>query len=550
MGLLKNWQGRQWWMHSVFAKWFGWIGWLPIALSQLELSEAVTGSVSFLDAGVTSLGHVAAFTTSFFRGRLDLEMGARDVLATIRGPKLEGINGFGLTTDSDPKLASVVMLSTYIHNSSLRQFMKYISNSHNVDSILLQCLPLRSAAMTVEICECRDQCQCLIFWTIEDVTILLALRMPGILKQLSPSLCLLPSLQCLSNGCHGCNEGLLHVEIDELAQERLIEGDSEVGFPAAVCETLDIVARSVEEKPTCICIPVLPALRDDWTRLLITSFKCKDEESRGAGVPATEALESYLGETRAATAERVTYSNASIIVPRFIELSLNVVLTGWFRVDGFSSSLIARRAIRDYVVDSRGNGFVANVFLKTALVNASATTSHICQVLTFRRNLISLRNFAFVTGGVNFVCSVWWSLAIAFGVGLGKWSDIYSMPPSKPRFFAIMAALGIGLGMDSLHLYLNRFRWRELAELWTVIILEILCIVAGSTVAGVLGVKAFGTWLYSALQCMVWVKWGFGSYLLGEYLDDESRWAESGILVYSSAFLLSAILAGVGGKWE
>eukprot|EP01018_Ginkgo_biloba_P005379 Gb_27442 [translate_table: standard] len=550
MGSLKNRQGCQWLMHFLFVKLAAWFGWLPMALSQLELSEAVSSSVSFMDAGIVSLGHIAVFATTVLRGRLDLEMGARDVLATIRGPKLEDINGFGFTTDSDLRYASVVMLSTHIHNSSMKQFMKYLSGAHDVDSVLLQCLPLRSAAMTIGLCGCKEPCHCIVFWTVDAITVQLALRMPGTLKKLSESLCLLPSLQCLKNGCHGCNVGLLHVEIEEFAQERLIEGDAQVSTPAAACQTLDIIARSIEEKPTCLCIPILSLNYDDWTRLLIRCFKCADEDSRGARVTAIEALESYLDETRGGTVERVEYSTASLIVPRIIEILVNIVLTGLFRVDGFSSALTARRAMRDYIVDSRGNGFFANVFFTKALVNASATNSHICQVLTFRHPLMSLRALTFLAGGMNLICTLWWSLAIAFGAGLGKWSDTYSMHFSKVRFFAVMAAIGIGLGLDCLHLYLNRFRWRELPLIWAVIILEILCIAAAGTVAGILGVKAFGTWLYSALQGMVWVKWGFGSYLLGEYLEDESRWAESGILVYSSAFLLSAILAGVGGRWQ
>jgi hypothetical protein len=62
------------------------------------------------------------------------------------------------------------------------------------------------------------------------------------------------------------------------------------------------------------------------------------------------------------------------------------------------------------------------------------------------------------------------------------------------------------------------------------------------------------------------VKWAIGSYLLGERLpkydsgpimtdvyqnkNPARKWTDNGILVYSSAFLLNAILAGVRGKWD
>lgn len=102
------------------------------------------------------------------------------------------------------------------------------------------------------------------------------------------------------------------------------------------------------------------------------------------------------------------------------------------------------------------------------------------------------------------------------------------------------------------------------------IILEIACIVSVSTVLGTLGIKEFGRWVYSALQGLVWIKWGIGCYLLGEYSPghvsrrssvntsgkgpetfrySSARWLDHGTLVYSSAFLFNAVLAGVRG-WK
>lgn len=48
---------------------------------------------------------------------------------------------------------------------------------------------------------------------------------------------------------------------------------------------------------------------------------------------------------------------------------------------------------------------------------------------------------------------------------------------------------------------------------------------------------------------MVWIKWGIGSYMMGENVEYSSEWAAGGkILVYSSAFFLNFILTGVRGK--
>lgn len=63
-----------------------------VALAQFEWSEGVSGSVSIPDVAFTCIGNLAVFMTAFMRGRLDMENGARDVLATTRGPKLYAID--------------------------------------------------------------------------------------------------------------------------------------------------------------------------------------------------------------------------------------------------------------------------------------------------------------------------------------------------------------------------------------------------------------------------------------------------------------------------
>jgi hypothetical protein len=80
-------------MHLFIMHFFGCLGWLcNIALAQLEISESVTGSANFPAIGIAFLGNLAVFITSLLRGRLDLEMVARDVLATWRDPQMHHIN--------------------------------------------------------------------------------------------------------------------------------------------------------------------------------------------------------------------------------------------------------------------------------------------------------------------------------------------------------------------------------------------------------------------------------------------------------------------------
>lgn len=567
-----------------------WLGWLShVALAQQEISEKLTSSGTLPDLVITCIANLSIFITCFLGRKLDVDVSARDVVGT--GPKLEDTNGFGVlsTCKGEYQNASVVLLSNRTPNSSMRHFMKYIYKTHNLYSIILQCIRLESAVVTVETCECSEHgvttsssdskitCNCIVFWTVEDITIILAHRMPGILKRLSDSLCLLPSLQCLKNGCHGCNEGLLHVE-----GQRLREGDSMVECPAAVCETLDIFLDFFGTShllPDCICIPTHPADSDEWTKLLIRSLRYEDPEVRSVDrvvVTASDALQNYMDQKGGCSAiER--YKGITVVFPRFAELVINVVLTGCLRVDGFSSALVARRAVREYLLDTKGTAFSANMFLVQALVKSNGDYTHVCQVLTFTSSVLSMRTLSLIVGSVNLFCSITWALLVAFVGGHHQWYDIHSMPLSKNRVAVLMAAINIALLMDCLDWFFLSKRLRGTGRIgdkmkhlfWAATVLEIVYIVLGVAIGATLGIKGFGSWLYGALQGLVWVKWGIGSVLLDEFLEAfdnrqqrtqrkiqpylygrGSRYRfESGILVYSSAFFLNAVLAGVRANW-
>lgn len=201
--------------------WFGWF--CSIALAQLEISEALTGSVDLPVLGIVCIGNISVFITCFIRGRLDIENGAKEVLTTLTGPKLVPING-NMNVDKGPMTtlaekrgvegASVVMLSNGTPNSSMRQFLQF-NAVDDVHSILLQYVPLKDVAKTGEKvnvpileCECSLACNCIAFWTNKQITTVLARRMPArTMKVLvNDSLCLLPCSGCLKEGCHECNQ--------------------------------------------------------------------------------------------------------------------------------------------------------------------------------------------------------------------------------------------------------------------------------------------------------------------------------------------------------
>ena len=108
MGLLNNSQRRGGIMRLFTIQLVCWFAWFSsFCFAQLDLSEGVTRSVNFPTLVITCVGNLAVFVTSLIRGRLDLEIGARDVLDILASCKLVIINGMietGLTTLYDRTL--------------------------------------------------------------------------------------------------------------------------------------------------------------------------------------------------------------------------------------------------------------------------------------------------------------------------------------------------------------------------------------------------------------------------------------------------------------
>lgn len=548
------------WLIIKLVVWLGWFSY--IALAQLELANAVTGSVNFPAVGLTCIGNLAVFFTSLLRRRLDLEMGVRDLMATITGPELKKIQQEnhvkGLTTISNNRYihASVLMLSTDTSNSSVRQFMKYMKNAYEVESILQQChrydssngplhwnpsIPSTSTSPSINPRRNMHNCYCIKFVKVdEDMKSCLDSLTHYIVTDLPDSQwLLLPCKQCLEEGCH------------RLQSETNIPAVPAVpAIPAvpAVCNALEFEStKLIQEMPICICIPLKRAFQDDWTKVLIRSFKSKDQEDRGVTVLAADALQSYLDGRKIDIKREVSYGDAaSIIVPRLAEILINIVLTLWFKIDGFSSSLAARRAIRNNVVESKGVGFPASAFLTAAEVqvrvpadNCTVDKYSVCQVLSFRCKYLSIRSISITVGGFNLICSAYWAVLVALDGGARIWYEIHSMLPSEPRVVVIIVAICFGCVMDfwdfgkeirslgekdeykSAPLVKIPFKKENRKSSYmrlTVIVIEIVFVAV--VVVRLCLNEGIGRWVYSALQLLVWVKWAIGSYLLGLYSPD------------------------------
>lgn len=546
---------------------FGWL----CSLAFAQLDKAFTSSVNFPDIGITCIGNLAAFVRVLLRGEIWIMCRPRFDLEGRGNEKLKNIviGVEGQTTQSEElRACHVVMLSKQTPSYTMQSLMKYSSHVFQVHSTFLQYHPLQSMEeVSVDPCT-GNHCGCIVFKMVEEMARMISRRIPGTVKRLSDSLYLLPSLHCLRNGCHGCNEGLLHVEdIDEHGRERLREGDAQLHSPAAVCEILDL--KSIHEERACICIPLLSAEDDNWTNQLIALFKPDAKEFRGGIIRkgrssyASFALERYKnGSGKCDAVEE--YKLASLfILPRLTVVFIQIVLTFWFKVDGFSSFVLAERTLRNYLPDR----IHPHRFLTKAHVKSNADNTNACQVLFFRGDLQRLALFLILEVFVSSICSIIWILRVASDGGPQKWYQIHSMPPSKPRIVVIFLGVCVALVMDAFDLKLYSqirrmpsFTLNNDAVITCLICvtmgLEILYLVACSAIGGVMGIKAFGGWVYSMLQCLVWIKASIG-FLVHYQIDYVPKRALPdwwyrlcGLYIFASSFWLNAILAGVRSNWD
>lgn len=573
-----------------------WLGWL-CGLVFGEVVGALTSAVNFPDVALLCLANLAVFFKLILRDKHSYETVAKERMVVIKNVKESSINGLNVMTTNGkmPRECSVVMLSFhYPATSGARKFMDSISNAFDVHAIFLRCRPLQFGALTEDFRNCRcpekrdGRCGCIVFNTAEDITMMLARQLPGTLKILPDSRCLIPSVCCLSKGCHGCNQGLLHVEND-----RLEEGDPNLESPAAVCEILE----SIPKVDACICIPVRPFNEDEWTNELIRVFEPQKGEFRGVvfregGTNASSALENYKKRNGECDADE-TYSFASLaIVPYLAEPLINFVLTFLFKVDGFSSAVFAKRSVSTYLFPRLlpGRQFSPPIFphkyLTRARVKSNANNTNVCQVFFFRPafQLSIMHTLWFLSACI---CCIGWTALVAKEGRADQWYDVPSMPPSEGRIIVIMVAITIALAMDAfdLKLYLQIRRWpgfrqfcprkiftfhkscRLIIDRANIILfcatigLQLLYIVGCIAIGRFVGIKAFGRWIYSALQCLVVVKWAT-SFLIAdncEYAirqdspeDGKPMWwyGTCGHYIRASVFLLNATMAGVRAEWK
>ena len=155
-------------------------------------------------------------------------------------------------------------------------------------------------------------------------------------------------------------------------------------------------------------------------------------------------------------------------------------------------------------------------FLRRAVVKANGNKTNACQVLYFRHALQrqTLLCSYYSEAVVIAYCILPWALAwrIAAEGDDIPWFIPHFMIPSTGGIVMIVAGICIALVMDGIDLKLNlqirstthgfgrRIRRIKTVVICATMVLEILCIVACSAIAGVIAggmdIKAFGRWIY------------------------------------------------------
>ena len=108
----------------------------------------------------------------------------------------------------------------------------------------------------------------------------------------------------------------MHVEKNKEAGRTRLEVSNPKVWPiAAVCEILKFLKSISEDQCSCICITTRPAEIDEWTKMLISSLKTKDNEARRVISLASDVLQNYIPRSRECD-DAQDYDIVLLIVPR------------------------------------------------------------------------------------------------------------------------------------------------------------------------------------------------------------------------------------------
>eukprot|EP00250_Pteridium_aquilinum_P023069 c2614_g1_i1 orf=427-2121(+) len=553
------------WIALTISSWL----WRP-AGAQEQLSSSLGSTISFLDSGLTTLGHMSAFLNALFRGRMDCETVCRETMSKAR-QKLEIKKGWTEEAfEENQRLGiskDVIVVVGIGKEEKALEFFSHCSIVYGVEPVVVPCSFYSSLPDSYRVGSCScERCTCLLLHPRSmRATKHLVRLLPGATFRDAHGNHVLPSVSCFQGKCHSMMQPAelqpLHVVNDAIAP------GAPASIPTSFAASLMGRMDSLVEGEACVCAPLVTNPEsDEWSKALKRMLQTKNDASRGAEGVTSRALARYLdGVPQTVPAEEV-FGWLESIAPRLIEAALIAILTLWFRVDGFSSSLVSRRAVRDYVTDEMGNA--AHIGLRVQKVSLhfpGPTRQQFSHVIMFRTGPISIVTASLALGTVTTLFSTtWWCISVARGTWIGQWNTAYSLPPTTLRSCLGIAGLLACLLLDCVELWVSNTlsfapagwgNWiKYLAQteymILAAMLAELLMVVLVLVMIVLNAAHKFGRLIYCFLELLSWAKWLLGSMRLGEFVFSKVNEQRAGKWVYASAFLAAAVMAGIGGQWH
>ena len=315
----------------------------------VESNLALPDTANFLDAGLTALGLVTALVTTILRRRLDAENNSRDFLTYLKGQRGKYVNVLDVT--STHSLSKGLLLVEEHAVTWAQQLFSYYGATTYKQIDLMRAVWLHPSNYPpgVEQCKCPVKCKCLLLQRFEGVSEHLVTIASGIICRVDDTFDAVLGVSCIHYKCHGsakaAYQGLVHGKLGDL------------GIPSSASSSSRTLLRSVAQifgEGGTGLILLEPANEESvtWSSTILEASTVKDADDRGNENPFTKGYkEALAGETNIRDTD-MEYDASSWWISRVCAFTISCVLIILFRIDSFSSVLLARRSLRGYVVDS------------------------------------------------------------------------------------------------------------------------------------------------------------------------------------------------------
>lgn len=343
------------------------VGAVPSVIA-VESNLALPDTANFLDVGLTALGLITALVTTILRRRLDAENNTRDFLTYLKGQRGKYVNVLDVkSTHSLSK--GLVLVEEHAVTWAQQLFSYYGATTYNPIALIRAVwLHPSNYPPGLEQCKCPVKCKCLLLRRVEGVSEHLVAIASAIICRVDDTFDAILCVSCIHYKCHGsantAYQGLVHGKLGGLGIASCASSSSRT--------LIRSVAQIFGEGGTGLIL-LEPANEESvtWSSTILEASTVKDADDRGNENPFTKGYKEALAGVTNFGLKETKYDASAWWLSRVCAFTISCALVVLFRIDPFSSILLARRSLRGYVVDSTQTKLPLLDFCSSAAFNDS-----------------------------------------------------------------------------------------------------------------------------------------------------------------------------------